>query len=138
MSEIRVTDFNPEKLTPNFHAFLQQAGDVSYGSEIQPVQRHGIDTSGKIKEGSAKDVRLNGEVIGQIECYIDPPAVCFDGYLPTSLIPPSQRKPIYALRKSRTNTPDTSNTRQVSLTYHWEHPLANKIGRGDGWEIPLP
>ncbi len=133
---LRITDFNPEKIAPNFHSFLQQAGEVSYDPEIRKTARWGFGSYGELKEGAAKDVRLNGEIIGQIESYINPPGVYFDGLLPNNLIPKQRRRGRPINRLQRTN--DTTNTTRVILTYHWEHPLASQVGRGDGWAIPLP
>lgn len=133
MSEVlRLTNFKPEKVAPNFKTYLEKAGDVSFSEEIEEASRYGFITEFKPIKGIAKEVLLNGEPIGQIECYINPPGVAFQGELPVELAKPMRRS------KSEKNDPPARTTK-VSITYHWDHPLAAKLGRTDGWkDIPFP
>lgn len=135
MERARLKDFNPDKIAPNFLRFLHQLGPVEIGRESKEVKRYGLSYEEEPQEGLEKPVILNGQVIGTLEYYINPPVVLYEGKLPN--VPPKQKNP----QPFSQPTVDESGTewRHVFIHYHGDHPKAETKGRGDGWiSIPLP
>ena len=132
MEKLKLLDFEAEKIAPNFFNFLGERGSVKIGEEMHSVRRLGMSKHTDYHEGLGKPVYLNDEIIGEIEVYIDPPAIVFSGKIPDVPTPKGRgRRPLSPV--------DESGRRHVKVSFHYKHPKATIAGRGDGWTtIPLP
>ena len=138
LERIKLVDFKPEKVAPNFWAFLQQRGEVTVAAEALPAARAGAlkDDPNSLDiayhHGLKKRVFLNGHAIGDIECYVNPPALYFEGEIPNCPLPTKHRRFQPRIGKME-------NSVRVFIAYHGDHPLARVVGRTDGWDrVPMP
>ncbi len=137
MSEVvKVKNFKPEKIAPNFVAHLKKAGDVAFGEEVGQTSRFGFRNDNRPYVLASREVLLNGEPIGQLEVGLQPPAVVYTGQLPESLVPTQPR------RWDKIHFPNgrrPGGFATVTLVYKYDDPLSTESGRSDNWiGIPLP
>jgi hypothetical protein len=126
MSEKRPANFDPEKVAPNFVAFLRTKGEVTFTEDAEPAHGFGIVWERTIM-GMQKGVRLNGVRIGSLSYFQEPPAVGYEGKVPG-----------FRKKRYRKDSPhyDLEN---INLSYNGEHLEIVRAGRRDGWrEIPFP
>ena len=77
MEILRLKNFKPEKVAPNFFNFLRQRGKVEIGEEIKEISRYGMSNETSLHRGLGKPVKLNGQEIGTLELHIDPLVVVY-------------------------------------------------------------
>jgi hypothetical protein len=118
MSEARLIGFNPTRIAPQFLEQLRDYGEVSFGDGYLPVSRCGLSTASLFHSGLAREVLLNGTQIGQLECFLNPSSLIYQGKLPTELV----------LKYTKLRIKD-GDLVDVYLRYSFSHPLARSVGR---------